>query len=105
MFHKKQELLTKRKSGEVSCFIGFSALYIRDYSLVYDLTIPATLDVSRTEPHTANGYIPDIIGILLTAKIPAYEIIEYYGNTYTVVALQYDFAVLSDFIHNCKTCF
>ena len=69
----------------------FRFSYIRDFSLADYFTVPAML---------YDAGVPDILCIFLTLKILPREVFENHLYAYSVIAVQDDFSVLSDFFHD-----
>ena len=78
----------------------FRFSYIRDFSFADYLTVPAMLYDAGRESHIPDCDVPDIFHIFLTLKITARKVLENHLYAYSVIAVQDDFSVLSDFFHD-----
>ena len=78
----------------------FRFSYIRDFSLADYFTVPAMLYDAGRKSHIPDCDVPDILRIFLTLKIPARKVFENHLYAYSVIAVQDDFPVLSDFFHD-----
>ena len=74
----------------------FRFSYIKDFSFADYLTVPAMLDDAGQESHLPDCYVPDILHIFLTLKIPPREVLKNHPYACPVIAVQDDFSVLSD---------
>ena len=77
---------------------------IRDCPFADRFAVPAMLYDAGRESHVPDCDVPYILHIFLTLKVPARQVLENHLYAYSVIAVQDDFPVLSDFFH-IKTCF
>ena len=78
----------------------FQFSYIRDCPFACNLTVPAMLYDAGRKSYLPDCDVPDILRIFLTLKIPPREVFENHPYACSVIAVQDDFSVLSDFFHD-----
>lgn len=93
-------ILFHTNSDEVVVSSEFLLSYIRDFPFADYLTVPAMLYDAGRKSHLPDCDMPDILRIFLTLKIPAREVFENHPYACSVIAVQDDFSVLSDFFHD-----
>ena len=88
------------KSDEAATLSDFPLSYIQDYSFADNFTILAMLNGAGRKSYVPDCDMPDILHIFLTLKNPAREVFENHPYACSVIAVQDDFSVLSDFFHD-----
>lgn len=84
----------KRADGNRHAFF----LQLRDFPRPLQHSVPVELDDARLKAHFAEGYMLDIVPVLVPRKVLAAEVVEKHRDGEPVLAFQYGFAVLPDFV-------